>query len=298
MGSVRKSDYVMHPPSGSSLPGTSVPNPYISYPPSDIRKFMETETDKKEFDLMRSALKQWERIYVYPGYPWRKASDNLRILAVKIAEYPGHPENVPYYYDDEVPEGLESILEGLRGIQDNEDQIKFDYNRQGERPSVDMDTSKGDFLTPKEPVFQDSVKTKGDGANPEGMEDDIAPPTGGDIDQWPDMLAKIKAGNMIKAENCDIYETLCKNIGDLKNAEETDYCGLDAFLAPPDDKKVALSNNKRIASLGDLSDFLRLSKDTLVHKSEKDLWRISEDKKGQVIIERLFNPETKEPLKV
>lgn len=86
-----------------------------------------------------------------------------------------------------------------------------------------------------------------------------------------------------------IYDTLIKDMDSLKNAEEAYSEGMDEFLS---DDKV------RVASLSDLSEFLRISQETLVHKSKKDLWRISEDNQGQLIIERLFNPDTKEPIKI
>ena len=86
----------------------------------------------------------------------------------------------------------------------------------------------------------------------------------------------------------DIYEDLVKNVGSLKNAEE-ETCGIDDFLS---------SGKVRVASMGDLSGFFRLSEDTLVHKAMKDLWAIKENGKGDVIIERLFDPSTNEPLKI
>jgi hypothetical protein len=49
--------------------------------------------------------------------------------------------------------------------------------------------------------------------------------------------------------------------------------------------------------MADLAMFTRIGTDTLVHKAEKDLWRISESS-GQIVIERLFDPNSKEPLKV
>ena len=85
-----------------------------------------------------------------------------------------------------------------------------------------------------------------------------------------------------------IYEELAKGMGSLKNAEK-EIAGMDDFLS---------GNKIKVASLGDLSEFFRISSDTLVHKAEKDLWRIGEDEKGQVIIERLFDPTTKEAIKV
>jgi hypothetical protein len=86
----------------------------------------------------------------------------------------------------------------------------------------------------------------------------------------------------------DMYVTLAKEATNLRDAEEFDANGVDGFL----------DNKIKIASLGDLSDFFRIATDTLVHKAEKDLWKISEDAKGTVVIERLFDPDTKKPIKV
>jgi hypothetical protein len=87
----------------------------------------------------------------------------------------------------------------------------------------------------------------------------------------------------------DIYEELMKDVGSLKTAEE-ESSGIDDYLTG--------KNKVKISSMDDFFNFLRIGKDTLVHKSEKDLWRISEDDKGAVVIERLFDPNTKEPLKI
>lgn len=87
----------------------------------------------------------------------------------------------------------------------------------------------------------------------------------------------------------NIYEDLINNYDSLKNAEEVAPSGLDSFLCP---------DKIKVASINDLNDFFRIAKDTLVHKAQKDLWRISEDKEGQVIIERLFKPDSNEPIKI
>ena len=59
-----------------------------------------------------------------------------------------------------------------------------------------------------------------------------------------------------------------------------------------------VANSIRVASLGDLSDFLRVAgtSDTLVHKATKDLWHVKKDADGY-LIERLFN-DSGAPLKV
>jgi hypothetical protein len=92
----------------------------------------------------------------------------------------------------------------------------------------------------------------------------------------------------------DIYDNLLKDYEELKDAAEVDPSGIDDFFSSP----ARLPDQIKVASLGDLSDFFRIATDTLVHKAEKDLWRISENKKGEVVIERLFNPDTKQPIKV
>ena len=87
----------------------------------------------------------------------------------------------------------------------------------------------------------------------------------------------------------DIYESLMQDMGSLREAQVTDDCGLDEFLSP---------SKVKVASLGDLADFFRVSTDTLVHKAKKDLWRISEDKDGGVMIERMFDPTDNKPVMV
>lgn len=87
-----------------------------------------------------------------------------------------------------------------------------------------------------------------------------------------------------------IYDVLLKEVKGLREAEkEEETSGIDAFLS---------GNKVKIASLDNLFKFIRISDTTLVHKAEKDLWKINEDEKGQVAIERLFDPDSKEPLKI
>lgn len=53
----------------------------------------------------------------------------------------------------------------------------------------------------------------------------------------------------------------------------------------------------RVASLGDLTDFLKVASGALVHKSTKDLWSYSKDADGNFLVSRLFDGDG-EPLKV
>lgn len=86
----------------------------------------------------------------------------------------------------------------------------------------------------------------------------------------------------------NIYEELMRNADSLRDAEE-ETCGIDSFLS---------GENRIVASsIDDFFSFHRVGTDTLVHKAEKDLWRISETG-GEVVIERLFDPDTKNPLRI
>jgi hypothetical protein len=87
----------------------------------------------------------------------------------------------------------------------------------------------------------------------------------------------------------DIYQDLLKNMGSLNGVENQEFSGMDDFLSG---KKV------KLASIDDFFNFLRIGNNTLVHKAEKDLWRVAENDNGDVVIERLFDPSTKEPLRI
>lgn len=176
------SDSIFHPPSGSNYPGKEEANPYIFYPPDDIRRLLESEKDKDELKKMKSALKQWERLYVGPiGYPF-KLTQSLRATAyklMKLAEIEGPAQNLNYYQDAEVPEGYEGIIEeGLKNLHDNDYRKKFQIKPYVERTVRDF--GEGDFLSPSEGIFNpETVKPRGDGPDPDGLEYPD-PPTGGE----------------------------------------------------------------------------------------------------------------------
>lgn len=85
-----------------------------------------------------------------------------------------------------------------------------------------------------------------------------------------------------------IYQELIDGLDNLESSDK-ESCGVDSFLS---EERVKLS------SFDQLLAFARIGDDTLVHKAEKDLWRITESKEGEPIIERLFDPNTNQPLKV
>jgi len=84
-----------------------------------------------------------------------------------------------------------------------------------------------------------------------------------------------------------VYKILMK--GRIENNPDCTVSGMDDFF---------VEDKMKVSSLDQLFGFSRISDDTLVHKSKKDLWRISEDPKGEVIIERLFDPNSKEALQI
>ncbi len=56
------------------------------------------------------------------------------------------------------------------------------------------------------------------------------------------------------------------------------------------------SSRLRLASVKQLAPFMRVSSDTLIHKSNRDLWALRKESDGAFYIERLFN-DNGQPLK-
>jgi len=75
-----------------------------------------------------------------------------------------------------------------------------------------------------------------------------------------------------------LYDVSASTIIDLGNRASR---VVDAFLA---------DSSNEIIKIGcmDLTDFMKVSDETLIHKSNKDLWRMMKDKEGNVYIQRLF----------
>ncbi len=82
---------------------------------------------------------------------------------------------------------------------------------------------------------------------------------------------------------------------DLGQFEVTGSTGMDALFAR-EPEMVTPTRKIRVASLQALSGFERTSSETLVHKSNRDLWNIRKEADGSLVIERMFD-DTGAPLK-
>jgi len=82
---------------------------------------------------------------------------------------------------------------------------------------------------------------------------------------------------------------------DVGQIQVTGSTGLDAlFTREP--QLVNPAHSRRVAAVTDLQSFVRISAETLVHKSDRDLWALKKDANGGFFIERLFD-DNGEPLK-
>lgn len=83
---------------------------------------------------------------------------------------------------------------------------------------------------------------------------------------------------------------------DLGQIQGSTASGLDSLF---EREKHIISPHKtgrtKLASLKDMEGFIRLSADTLIHKSDRDLWSLKKEGDG-FYVERLFD-DTGEPLK-
>jgi hypothetical protein len=75
---------------------------------------------------------------------------------------------------------------------------------------------------------------------------------------------------------------------DLGQIQVTGSCGIDAVFENNPAMIKPHKGRRRIASLQDLSGFVRVSADTLVHKSKQELWSLQNDG-GKFFIQRLFD---------
>lgn len=72
--------------------------------------------------------------------------------------------------------------------------------------------------------------------------------------------------------------------------------GVEAKAAPPRARRKAVIGRTKIASLNQLQGFVRTAEDTLIHKSDRDLWSLRKDAQGDFYVERMFD-EAGAPLK-
>lgn len=80
---------------------------------------------------------------------------------------------------------------------------------------------------------------------------------------------------------------------DLGNIQGSGATGLDALFEREDhilSPQHKTASRIKIASLKDLEGFTRLSSETLVHKSERDLWALRKEG-DQYFVERLFDDQ-------
>lgn len=99
-------------------------------------------------------------------------------------------------------------------------------------------------------------------------------------------------------------QTILQSIG-IKSGSDFDLqsieaggpsAGIDALFQQQPQMVQASDHRRRVASLGDLSSFIRLSGETLIHRSQKDLWALKKEADGSFFIERLFD-DNGSPLK-
>jgi hypothetical protein len=84
---------------------------------------------------------------------------------------------------------------------------------------------------------------------------------------------------------------------DLSRFEVQGSTGLDAFFSREPEIVTPTPHRVRVASIRDLSPFIRLSNDELIHKAERDLWSIKREPSGSMYVERMFD-DNGSPLKV
>jgi hypothetical protein len=77
---------------------------------------------------------------------------------------------------------------------------------------------------------------------------------------------------------------------DLGQMEVSGSPGLDSmFQREAHILKPHVGSRVKVATIHDLKGFVRLSSETLIHKSDRDLWALKKEADGNFFIERLFD---------
>jgi hypothetical protein len=84
---------------------------------------------------------------------------------------------------------------------------------------------------------------------------------------------------------------------DMATFEVQGSTGLDAYFARDPSIVTPVGSRRKIATLQDLSGFVRVSNETLIHRADRDLWAISRQEDGTMFVERQFD-DNGTPLKV
>ena len=98
-----------------------------------------------------------------------------------------------------------------------------------------------------------------------------------------------------------VTSTILQSIGpgnaspfELETIQPQGSSGIDALFAQQ--PQLVEGRRKMVATMGDLRPFMRISAETLIHKSTTDLWALKKEADGKFYIERLFD-DNGEPLK-
>ena len=73
--------------------------------------------------------------------------------------------------------------------------------------------------------------------------------------------------------------------GDFGDLNSRTSSAIDGFLADNEQQVIKISSNL------DLTDFMKVSDDTLIHKSNKDIWKVMRDKSGTIFIKRMMEED-------
>ena len=123
-----------------------------------------------------------------------------------------------------------------------------------------------------ESTFQERNKLvfPGEWANPEWADGNFLAPYENDLT------------DMTKSPNDNVLlQTYSSEIKDLGHSKSS---AVDYFLSPREEII-------KISSAMDLTEFMKISNDTLIHKSKKDLWKVFKDEDNNIYIRRLFDDE-------
>jgi len=168
-------------------------------------------------------------------------------------------ESLPYYHDQEQTYTDLTQMQTTHGPSTQQEKNEKRYVLPGE-DTYNPDWGDGNFLSPDVNQPQrDFNKTPN---TPETLYD---PAIDGD-----------------GVNQLSVNSYLTEGIDDLNSRTSS---AIDGFLSDNKQNIIKISSNM------DLSDFMKVSDDTLIHKSNKDIWKVMKDKSGGVFIKRMMEED-------
>lgn len=282
----------------SILPGESDDNAFRKIHPRYLRRMYDLEKDPKQKELIWHALKQWARQYtesLIEPFPYKRFFDGLEGDSYK--DFVARPKNVAARIAERIVAEVKDPVRNLFYYQDDETNSAQDWGRNDglgyNDPWVGGSEGNKDPMKWEKWVYPEQGKWEQNRPEEQhswgGPSENFAEPYEGPIKKnLKENEGNVPANQSIPENDGsgNRFSSRGKNMSFFDNFVWVDDCAIETVFKS---KKASLKKVSKIVKLADLSNFIKVSNDLLIHKSDKDLWAMETDDDGNIVISRLFD---------